>query len=292
MGPIRALGARLGVRNMPTPLALLILVTAPLGADDPPRPAAPAPAASPAFRITVRQFETDRRPVARGEIIVARGRAYYLESGSKEVIVLDPAAKAVHLIDLKMSVTADLPYSDIDAGLAEQREDQKKIIEAHARGKSRAERIDAEMRRDQLEPRFEPKFDEASRTLRMGNPSVQVEARGEPDDDPARFAATADTLTTLARLRARRELDDLGHLVQVETISLLVGGRKLRPAEITYLFKLAGPPEKHRQTFELIPELTPEDLQGLDLIEAQLPKARRVPFDRYNRRIDPDELKK
>jgi hypothetical protein len=275
---------------MPTPLALLILATAPLGADDPPKPAGTAP--SPAFRITVKQFEADRRPVARGEIIVSRGRTYYLESGSKEVIVLDPAAKAVHLIDVKMNLTADVPYRDIDAGLAEQREDQKKIIEAHSKGKTRAERIDAEFRRDQLEPRFEPKFDEASRTLRMGNPSVQVEARGEPDDDPARFAATADTLTTLARLRAYREPDDLRHLIQVETVSLLVGGRKLRPAEITYLLRLAGPPEKHRQTFELIPELTPEDLEGLDLIEAKFPEAHRVPFDRYNRRIDPDELKK
>jgi hypothetical protein len=95
-------------------------------------------------------------------------------------------------------------------------------------------------------------------------------------------------VTTLAKLRAYREPDDLRHLVQLEAITTLLGGRKLRPAEFTYLFRLAGPPEKYRQTYLLVPEVTAEDRDGLDQIEARLPQLRRVPFDRYNRRIDPD----
>ncbi|HEY2154235.1 MAG TPA: hypothetical protein VGH33_01300, partial [Isosphaeraceae bacterium] len=166
---------------MPETIALLVLLAvAALGADDPSRaagtPAAPAPPAQapagPSFRLTVHQFEAERQPVARGEIIASRGRVYYLETGSKEVIILDPAGATVRLLDLKLGVSSELPYRDLDAGLAANMDEQRKVIEAHAKGKSRAERIDAEMRRDQTEPRFRPTFDEAANTFRMANPSV------------------------------------------------------------------------------------------------------------------------
>ncbi len=216
---------------------------------------------------------------------------YYLETGSKEVIIVDPAASMIRFLDVKLGVSSELAYRDLDAGLAANRDEQRKVIDSHARGKSRGERIDAEMRRDQVEPRFRPTFDEASNTLRMANPSVQVEARGEPEDDPARLAAIDGAVTTLAKLRAYREPEDLRHLVQLEAITSLVAGRKLRPAEFTYLFRLAGPPEKYRQTYLLVPEVTAEDRSGLDQIEARFAQSRRVAFERYNRRIDPDAPK-
>ncbi len=280
---------------MPASIACLLLAALPL-ADDPPKPASPpaAPAqapAAPSFRLTVQQYEAERQPVARGEIIASRGRVYYLETGSKEVIVLDPAGSTVRFLDLKLGVASELSYKDLEAGLASNREDQRKVIDAHARGKSRAERVDAEIRKDQVDPRFQPTFDGASNTLRMANPSVQIEARGEPDDDPARLAAIVGAVTTLAKVRAYREPDDLRHLVQLEAITALLGGRKLHPAEFTYLFRLAGPPEKYRQTYQLLPEVTLEDREGLNMLEARLGQLRRVPFERYNRRIDPDEPK-
>ncbi len=279
---------------MPRYTALVLLAALSHPADDPPKDAprlaaAQAPA-GPAFRLTVQQYEAERQPVALGEIIVSRGKVFYLETGSKEVIILDPAASTVRFLDLKLGLASELPFRELDAGLAANVAQERKVIEAHARAKSRAERIDAEMRRDQVEPRFQPTFDDASHTLRMSNASVQVEARGEPEDDPARLAAIVGAVTTLAKLRAYREPDDLRHLVQLEAITTLVGGRKLRPAEFTYLFRLAGPPEKYRQTYQLV-EVTAEDREGLDQLEARFSQLRRVAFERYNRRIDPDAAK-
>lgn len=285
---------------MPTTITMILCAALPIGADDPPRPANPpaapavAPAAAPAgpsFRLAFQHFDVGKRPVGRGEVVASRGRFYYLEKNSNEVIVIEPAHKSIHLVDLKLGLAADLSYGEVDAKIDANRDEQRKVVEAHSRSKSRNDRIDAEIRRDLSDPRFRVTFDEAAHALRMSNPSAQVEARGEPEDDPARLAAIAEALGTLAKLDAFREPENLKFLVEIDAISALVEGRKLRPTEMTYLFRLAGPPEKYRWTYLLIPEVTDEDRQGLDLIEGKLVKSRHVTFDRYDRRLDPDELK-
>ena len=285
---------------MPTSIAIVLCAALSAGADDPPKPvdppaAATAPAAAPAgpsFRLAFQHFDVGKRPIGRGEVIASRGRFYYLEKNSNEVIVIEPARKAIHLVDLKLGLAADLTYREVDAGLAVNRDEQRKVVEAHSKSKSRNDRIDAEIRRDLSDPRFRVTFDEAAHALRMSDPSAQVEARGEPEDDPARLAALAEALGTLAKLGAYRDPDNLKLLVEVEAVSALVEGRKLRPAEMTYLFRLAGPPEKYRWTFLLIPEVSDEDRQwpryhrgaAGQVAACQL-------FDRFDRRLDPDALK-
>lgn len=273
---------------MPTTFAIILLASSILAPDDPPRPAAPA--VGPTFRLAFQQFDSGRRLVGRGEVIASRGKLFYLEKGSNEVVVFEPGRKGLRLVDIKLGVSADISYRELDAELAASREAHRKAVEAHAKSAARGERIDAEMRRDMSEPRFQVRYDESSRTLRLSNPTAQVEARGEPDDDAARFAAIAESLGTIAKLRAYREPDNLKHLIEIEAVSSLIDGRKLRPAEITYLFRLAGPPDKHRWVYTLVPEVTEQDRLGLDLIEGKLLKARHLPFDRYDRRLDPDEL--
>lgn len=280
---------------MPMSTALFLLAAAPLGGDDPPKAPAPAPAsapAGPAFRLAFQHFEAEKQPVGSGEMIANRGKVYYVEKDSQEVTIVDPSRKAIHLIDLKLGITADLPYADLDAEVDANRAEQRKIAEEHARSKSRGERVDAEMRRDMAESRFQSRFDEATRTLRLSNASAQVEARGEPEADAARLAAVSEALRAVAKLRAFRDPDNLRHLVEVEAITALVDGRKLRPAEMTYLFRLTRGPEKYRWTFLLIPEVNDDTVAAIDLIEGRLAKSRRVPIGRYDRRVDPDELKR
>ena len=277
---------------MTTTFAIILLASTALAADDPPKPATPTVAvAGPTFRLSFQQFDSGRRLVGRGEVIASRGKLYYLEKNSNEVVIIEPGRKALRFVDIKLGISADLAYRELDAEVAAGREEHRKAVEAHARSASRGERIDAEMRRDMSDPRFQVRYDEAARTLYLANPTAQVEARGEPDDDAARFAAIAESLRALAKLHFFRDPDNLKHLIEIEAVSSLVDGRKLRPAEMTYLFRLAGPPEKHRWVFTLVPEVTEQDRQGLDLIEARLQAARRVTFDRYDRRADPDELK-
>lgn len=279
---------------MPTSIAIVLCAALSAGADDPPKPASPPAASAPAgpsFRLAFQHFDVGKRPIGRGEVIASRGRFYYLEKNSNEVIVIEPSHKSIHLVDLKLGLAADLTYREIDEAMAANRVEQRKIVEAHATSKSRNDRIDAEIRRDLSDPRFQVAFDEPAHTLRLSNPSARVEARGELEDDPARLAALAESLGTLAKLGAFRDPDNLKLLVEVEAVHALVEGRKLRPAEMTYLFQLAGPPEKYRWTYLLIPEVSDEDRQGLDIIEDRLVKSRHVTYDRYDRRIDPDERK-
>src|SRR5262249_41530237 len=155
------------------------------------------------------------------------------EKDSKEVVIVDPAAKALHLIDLSLKIAADLPYADLDAEVAANRAEQRRIADEHAKSVARAERVDGEIRRDLAEPRFQAQFDEGARTLTLANRTARVEARGEPDDDAARLALLAEALGAVAKLRAFRDPDDLRHLIEVDAIAALVVGRKLRPAETT-----------------------------------------------------------
>ena len=65
-----------------------------------------------------------------------------------------------------------------------------------------------------------------------------------------------------------RHLDGPGGDTRLASIA----GRGLRPAETTYLFRLAGPPEKYRWSFRLVPEVSDKERQALDLIDPHLPR--------------------
>ena len=65
---------------MPTTFAIILLASAVLAPDGPPRPSAPA--AGPTFRLAFQQYDSGRRLVGRGEVIASRGTLYYLENGA------------------------------------------------------------------------------------------------------------------------------------------------------------------------------------------------------------------
>ena len=78
---------------MPTTIAIILLASSPLAAAHPPRqsPAASTtPAPGPSFRFTFQEFDSGRRPVGRGEFIASRGKLYFLQKGSNEVVIFGP----------------------------------------------------------------------------------------------------------------------------------------------------------------------------------------------------------
>ena len=64
----------------------------------------------------------------------------------------------------------------------------------------------------------------------------------------------------------------------------LIVGHQLRPTEMAFTYRLAGPPRKHRWTYRLVETLTTRELEALNRV-ARLPPASTpfIPFDRYER---------
>ena len=165
------------------------------------------------------------------------------------------------------------------------------FIASSERKDTRAGRIAAEMKRNLRDPHFASTYDEPSRTLKLANPNVQIDAVGEPEPDRARLAVLAETLTLVTKLRALREAGEFSPFPQLDAFSALMDGRKLRPTEMTFLFRLAGPPEKHRWAYSLVQTITDRERAALVKIDDSLLTTRRIDFERYERRIARSDVK-
>ena len=68
-----------------------------------------------------------------------------------------------------------------------------------------------------------------------------------PAPDPARLALIAESLASLAKLESFRNPADAPPYARLDTLAALAGARKLRPVEMSILFRRAGPvPGKER----------------------------------------------
>ena len=67
----------------------------------------------------------------------------------------------------------------------------------------------------------------------------------------------------------------------------LSDARKLRPSELTFVFRLAGRPERYRWAYEVVPSLTPREREALARIDILLSRAASYPLDRYERMRPP-----
>jgi hypothetical protein len=72
----------------------------------------------------------------------------------------------------------------------------------------------------------------------------------------------------------------------------VITGHHLRPAELAFTYRLAGPPRKHRWTYRLVEALTPRETLALDHIAKVRTTTPFITFDRYERRpSDPKATK-
>jgi hypothetical protein len=55
---------------------------------------------------------------------------------------------------------------------------------------------------------------------------------------------------------------------------------------MSFLYRLAGPPQKLRWTYQLVPDLTLREAEGISKINQMRLSARLVPYDVYE---EPDE---
>lgn len=283
-------------------LALILCTAALAGADDPPKPAAPqaptpapapSPPAPPEFKILWASFGVGDDPLAVYQMLASRGKLYEFRGSSTEVIVYDLSQKLIHIVDLKLRSKARITYREVDERLAKLRRETIEAADELEKKTARADRVAGALKRIVVEPKFQATFDEGEHQLRLTNASIEIEARGEHEDDPARFAVLVEYLMEAVKLRTIRTPEDLRQFTEIETLSNLIEKHKLRPMEITFLFRLAGRPQKLRAIYRVVPEIPEDERKNIAAVDALLNSPiQAMTLDRFDRLIDPDEIKK
>ena len=242
---------------------------------------------APEFKLSVVYTGADQGPVVSGELLFGRGLVYEIYEGSDEVAVIDRARKILRLLDLKRQVQATLTFDDLERGIAKLRAESQATIAKGEKSAERADRIEAEIERDLLDPRFKATEAGDGRRVSLVNASVKVEAAGVPEPDSDRRALVGEALIVGTKLRGVRDPETIPPFAQLDTLSALVDVRKLRPADLTFVFRLSGRPERYRWTYEIVPILTAREREALARIDVLLSRAASYPLDRYERMRPP-----
>lgn len=235
------------------------------------------------IRVSFVYRDARPEPLRSGDLILSRARIYQLHEKSSEIAIFDLARKSVHLVHVKLDVATEFPLADVETAVADVARPFREKVAATPADAPRADRIEAGIDRDLVDPRF--RVEGTPTRLTLNNSSIAVEATGIPEPDAARRARVAEALMLSAKLRVLREPDTLPPFPLLDTLKAL-DDRGSRPTELAFLFRLAGPPLKFRWTFDLAPSLTPRESEALDRLDAILLKARRLPIERYRRVVD------
>lgn len=254
------------------PSLLLLLPTLLLA---PPEPGMPAD-----FKLAVELHGVEKGAIATGVIVVRKGTAYqFLSTSRDEVQVVDPAGPTVTLINLRKRLQTQVTAAQLAAGGDRLRRSIETAARRREASDDRSERVAAAMSRDLIEPNFAARYDETAHRLHLSNPSVDVDAAGEPDADNGRLGLIEVCLSALARLNALRDPAGLPPFTVLETYHALIGTRHLRPTDVSVVYRLAGPPRKLRWTYRLVPELTDDEREAISRVDSLRASAR---FVRYN----------
>ncbi len=277
---------------MPRLLACLVvlaglIVVACLGGQSPPSmPVPPTAATGPVrpgeFKLKFTYDAIDRTQRERGEIFFVPGKSYQFLDGSDEIVIVEPIRRAVRIVDLARQVQTEISDDHVAVELELIRAESRAIIGAEGAGNGRANQIAAESERDLLEPRFVTSDNPTTGRLSMRNPSVQVEATGVPETNPATLAIVTEALTIDAELRAIRQPDTLPPFAQLDALHALLIDRRRIPTQMTFTFRLAATPKQYRWTYTIVPVLTDREREALGRIDGLLTTAARLPFKRFN----------
>src|SRR5205823_5796012 len=157
-----------------------------------------------------------------------------------EILVEDPINARCELLDLRRKVMTRVAFRSLDAYTAA----LHKVIAAKAKkleGQGgKANEVAAQMSRDLIEPTFSATFDPKADHLHLSNSSVTIDARGVADSDARRVALIAQSQAALIKLSALREPEAIPPFNRLVTLATLTGKYKLRPVELTFLYRLAG----------------------------------------------------
>lgn len=233
------------------------------------------------FKVQVEVYGARKEPLRRAELVARKGRAYWLLSDSNEVAVYEPAAGQVELLDLEDMQRTDLPLKRLDDAVEHWRRIRLAAAEKRHDAGGRANLIAAGMGRDLLEPKLQTAFDPSANRLKMTNTSITVDALGEPEPDAARRAFEADALTNFLKLETIRDARALPPFAALGAIRALTDEHPLRPREINFVYRLAGPPHKVRWTYALQTSLSERENASIAKIDVARERAKFLRFDRY-----------
>ena len=258
----------------------LACLFAALGGDGP----AGTPGASSAdFKVEVAEFGLGPKPVVTSEIVARDGRAYQFTPGNDEVVIIDPKRSRVELVDVGRRLQAIIPFAELNQSRSELKAAIAKTVDKRVEKGGRSNLVLAEITRNLIDPRFRVEGDPKGGHLRLLNPNVEIDASGEPDSDPDRLALVALCLDSIANLGAFRVPTDLPPFPELAAIATLAGENHLRPTELNYLYRLAGPPKRFRRTYHLVPSLTDREREAIDRVDRLRIEAILVPYRRYAR---------
>jgi hypothetical protein len=254
-------------------LSVVFSLVAP-GADGPP----PIPAD---FKIQVGSFSLRKEPVSTEEILIREGRAYVFPSDSKEVVIIEHARGRLDLLDVGRKLQTEVSFRSLDESLAKIKTTLREAADRLEKLGGRGNVIEAKMTRDLFETGLAIAHESNSRRVRLTNPAVEVDADGEPEADAPRLALVAATMNAIVKLGAFRVPNDLPPFIELEAIAALTGERRLRPTELAYLYRLAGPPRKFRRTYRLIPSLTDREIEAIAWVNRLREVVPSVRYERY-----------
>jgi hypothetical protein len=265
----------------------------PAQAPEKPRAPARAPSTPPAekpahtwpqFALKYGYKKVGEKPEEFGVLIASEGRVYQFVVNNPEVILVDRVAGQVEIIHLRRREVAIVSQRQIDHATNRLREARWASIVATEKKGGKANRVQARIDRNLIDPRFEATTDPAAHAVHLRNASITVDARGEPDPDPVRLALTGHALTTLAKIDWLRNSANLPPYPRLDAIAALVDQHHWRPAELNYLLRLAGPPQRHHWVYHFVPKLTENDLVAVYRVDRVRGEAKRVDFEVFMNR--------
>jgi hypothetical protein len=265
-----------------------------LGVSAPPSSAADPPAPpSTGFKIAIAFYGLHAEPITTAELFFRGGTAYYFaHEEPAEILIVNPAQARVELLDYKRKIQAEITLARLDEKQAILHRSIAGVIRKQEEAGSRSNRISAELSRVLNDPGLAETYDPAAQRLRLTNSVVTVDATGAPEPDAARLALIDTALTALIKLAAARDPEAIPPFIRLDAVHALIAGHHLRPTELAFTYRLAGPPRKHRWTYGLVETLTPRETLALDHVTKLRTGTPFVPFERYERRPGEPTAKK
>jgi hypothetical protein len=265
----------------------MFVLLASLGADDPkpapsPSPSPRPPRTPPDFKLSISLYGIRKDPISRADLVVRGGVAYqFLSDEPDEVIVIEPGRSRVVLLDLERKVQTEITSQKLDASLGQLHRATLAAIERREKTGARADKVAAAISRDLIDPEFKVVTHPDGRRLTLTNKSVEVEAVCEEEPDRERLNMIVNCLAAITKLGALRDPENIPPFTRLATLRTIATSQKLRPVEVSYLYRLAGPPRKLRWTFQVVAELSDRErgaLGQLDQIRAKTPF---IKFEEY-----------
>lgn len=236
------------------------------------------------FKQVVRLYGAGREPLGTSDLIFTRGRAYqFVVEAAHEVSIWDPSNNRVELLDLKRRIHTELRFDQLDRVEARLRDALEATIRKREQEGDRAARIEAQMSRDLLDPNFRVSEGAEPGHLTLVNPTVEVNAVGVPESAPNRLARIVAVQEALAKLATLRSPESLPPFPRLAVFRALATDRRLRPTEISMLYRLAGPPARYRWTYDLVDGLTERERKAIDLVDDLRLRSRSVRYELYER---------